>query len=123
VGKERARLFQEDLAKARTPEAPHRSREEFAVPSSGSAICGREVSAPASLRAERRGYDCTKAKLVLEFDGGGHADHRETKLDETEAVSLRGLDSGPCGCGNTDVLQNPDGVVKTNAEALLAPSP
>jgi very-short-patch-repair endonuclease len=68
-------------------------------------------------------FFCAKSKLVLELDGGGHADQKKTKDDEHRSRELERLGFRVLRFWNTDVLQNPEGVLKRIAEALSAPSP
>ena len=68
-------------------------------------------------------FFCPDASLVVEVDGGGHAEDEEIGRDlkrtrELEARGLRVL-----RFWNTDVLQNLDGVLKKIVDALERPHP
>jgi very-short-patch-repair endonuclease len=68
-------------------------------------------------------FFCADANLVVEVDGGGHAEHKEIARDlqRTRGLEARGL--RVLRFWNTDVLQNLDAVLKTIVDALEAPHP
>ncbi len=68
-------------------------------------------------------FFCANAKLVIELDGGGHGTEEKKDADERRTAELRALGFRVLRFWNTDVLRNPEGVLKTVAEALSAPSP
>ncbi len=64
-----------------------------------------------------------KSQLVIELDGGGHGATEKAKDDEHRSREHRELGFRLLRFWNTDVLQNPEGVLKTISEALSTPSP
>jgi very-short-patch-repair endonuclease len=124
VGKERAQLFREDLAKARGLRRPPTEPEKRLW----RLLRDRRLADVKFRRQHPVGpyvvdFFCAKAKLVLELDGGDHADVQKTDDDEHRSRELEKVGFRVLRFWNTDVLQNPDGVLKSIAEALLAPSP
>jgi very-short-patch-repair endonuclease len=59
---------------------------------------------------------CLKARLVVEVDGGQHAEEADRDQRRTDWLAARGF--RVLRFWNTDVLQNPDGVVESIREAL-----
>ena len=68
-------------------------------------------------------FFCAKASLAIEVDGGGHGIENQIEIDEHRTRELERLGIRVLRFWNTDVLGNPEGVLKTIAEALEAPSP
>ena len=68
-------------------------------------------------------FCCPKARLILELDGGGHGVAEKIHDDDHRGQELERLGFRVLRFWNTDLLQHPDGVLKTIAEALRAPSP
>jgi very-short-patch-repair endonuclease len=69
-------------------------------------------------------FYCAEASLVIEVDGGGHADPLQAERDvsRTEELERRGL--RVLRFWNTEVLSNIEGVLITIAQALgKSPSP
>jgi very-short-patch-repair endonuclease len=124
VAGSKARFFQEDLAKARGL----RRRPTDAEKKLWRLLRDRRFADVKFRRQHPVGpyvvdFFCARAKLVLELDGGGHADQKKTVGDENRSRELQRLGFRVLRFWNTDVLQNPEGVLKRIAEALSEPSP
>jgi very-short-patch-repair endonuclease len=65
-------------------------------------------------------FVCFEPRVVIEIDGGQHA---ESKRDVTRDEWLRSQNFAVLRFWNNDVLSNTDGVVERIAEALSAPRP
>jgi very-short-patch-repair endonuclease len=63
-------------------------------------------------------FFCAEAKLIIEADGGQHAEESATRANWLEARGYRVI-----RFWNNDVLGNSDGVVQTILEALRADPP
>jgi len=65
-------------------------------------------------------FYCHEARLAVELDGGGH-DYEEQRTEDrarTETLTSQGI--AVLRFWNTDVLQNPEGVVQRITEALAS---
>jgi very-short-patch-repair endonuclease len=68
-------------------------------------------------------FFCSDAKLVIELDGGGHGVEEQAKDDQHRTREIGRLGFRVLRIWNTDVMQNPDGVLERISEALGTPSP
>jgi very-short-patch-repair endonuclease len=68
-------------------------------------------------------FFCSDAKLVIELDGGGHGVEEQAKDDQHRTREIGRLGFRVLRIWNTDVMQNPDGVLERISEALGRPSP
>lgn len=66
---------------------------------------------------------CPESKLVIELDGGGHAEPEQEARDEQRREDLQRLGMTVLRVWNTDVLLNTAGVLEQITEALSPPSP
>jgi very-short-patch-repair endonuclease len=67
-------------------------------------------------------FYCDAAKLVIELDGGGHAQTQQAEHDEARHRELKRRGIRQLRFWNNEVLQNLDGVLQVICEAL-SPSP
>lgn len=65
-------------------------------------------------------FACPEAKLVVEADGGQHADEQEYDEHRTETFIREGY--RVVRFWNNDILSNPEGVLETISTALPSPS-
>ena len=63
---------------------------------------------------------CTEARLIVELDGGQHAQSKEVELRD---LLLAGDGYRVLRFWNNEVLENIDGVLETILENLTSPSP
>jgi len=68
-------------------------------------------------------FFCSDARLVIEVDGGGHGVEEQAREDEYRTREIGRLGFRVLRIWNTDVMQNPEGVLERIAEALSTPSP
>ena len=61
-------------------------------------------------------FCCEETRLIIEVDGGQHADNREN--DEKRTEELEAMGYLVLRFWNNDVLTNPDGVVETILDTL-----
>jgi len=120
----KSQLFREELASARGL----RRRPTEAEKRLWRLLRGRQFDGVKFRRQHPIGayvvdFFCADAKLVIELDGGGHGVTEKAKDDQHRSQELRGLGFRVLRIWNTDVLQNPEGVLKTISEALSTPSP
>ncbi|HEU5250896.1 MAG TPA: endonuclease domain-containing protein [Thermoanaerobaculia bacterium] len=66
---------------------------------------------------------CVDANLVVELDGGGHAEDKEITRDLQRSRELEKLGLRVLRFWNSDVLENLDAVLTTIAEAVESPHP
>jgi very-short-patch-repair endonuclease len=68
-------------------------------------------------------FYCQEAKLVVEVDGGGHAQGEKIVDDVRRAEWLRDSGLGVLRFWNTEVMQNLEGVLAKITQAIGRPSP
>ena len=68
-------------------------------------------------------FFCSDSKLVIELDGGGHGVEEQANNDQHRTREIGRLGFRVLRIWNTDVMQNPEGVLERIAEALSTPSP
>ena len=68
-------------------------------------------------------FFCAEAGLVVELDGGRHAEPQGRARDENRDRELCGMGLRVLRLRDGDVARNLDGVLRTIYEALAAPSP
>ncbi|MEE9284574.1 MAG: endonuclease domain-containing protein [Dehalococcoidia bacterium] len=68
-------------------------------------------------------FYCHKARLVVEVDGGGHAEDTQAAADARRTAWLEGTGIRVLRFWDNDVLQNPEGVLERVMEAVLSPRP
>ena len=68
-------------------------------------------------------FYCLEARLVVELDGGGHAEESQERYDAERTVALERAGIRVLRFWNTDVLQNAEGVLEMILAALRPPSP
>jgi very-short-patch-repair endonuclease len=67
-------------------------------------------------------FFCEKARLVVELDGGGHAEAGQTGYDAQRTVRLERLGVRVLRFWNRDVLLNAEGVLERILERARVPS-
>lgn len=68
-------------------------------------------------------FYCSEAKLVIELDGGGHAEAEQAAADVKRDEMFGKLGIRVLRFWNTDVHLNIEGVLERISEALKTPSP
>ena len=94
-----------------------RSREE-ALGAFAPQATGRQIPPPASNRAVRSGFYCHEEKLVVELDGGGHAEEGQAEYDAARSQALAREGIRVLRFWNGDVMENVEGVLETIRAAL-----
>ena len=68
-------------------------------------------------------FICVEKMLIIEIDGGQHAESPVTQQDEQRTAFLEGMGYRVLRFWNNDVLQNIDGVGQAILQAIDLPSP
>jgi very-short-patch-repair endonuclease len=68
-------------------------------------------------------FFCATSKLVIDLDGGGHGIEERAEEDRHRTQEIERLGFRVMRVWNTDVMQNPEGVLERFAEAISTPSP
>ena len=68
-------------------------------------------------------FYCGEARLIVELDGGGHAEGEQVRRDDQRTRVLERAGIRVLRFWNTDVLQNLDGVMQVILGAVRPPSP
>lgn len=63
-------------------------------------------------------FYCSKAKLVIEVDGAGHAEKWQKEYDEERTAYLQGYSLNILRFWNNEVMENPEGVYETILQAI-----
>ena len=80
-------------------------------------FCGAKFRRQKSIADRIVDFYCADARLVIEVDGGGHADSLKAADDARRTAELRRRGLRVLRFWNTDVLANLDGVLTVIAEA------
>jgi type I restriction enzyme M protein len=67
-------------------------------------------------------FYCDEKKLVIELDGGVHADEGQAKKDKTRSAYMKSLGLNVLRFPNSDVLDDPESVLQQIASSLTSPS-
>jgi very-short-patch-repair endonuclease len=117
-------LYRDDLARARTlRRRPTDVEQRLWFRLRNRRLAGAKFRRQSPIGPYVVDFLCADANLVIEVDGGGHAEDKEIgrDLQRTRELEARGL--RVLRFWNTDVLQNLDAVLKTILGALEAPHP
>ena len=68
-------------------------------------------------------FYCHQAKLVVELDGGGHAEDAQLEADARRTAWLQRSGLRVLRFWDNDVLQNPECVLERIMEAVVSPHP
>jgi len=68
-------------------------------------------------------FYCLEARVIVELDGGGHADALQVRHDTERTLALERAGNRVLRFWNTDVVQNVEGVLETILAAVRPPSP
>ncbi|MCH8191413.1 MAG: DUF559 domain-containing protein [Chloroflexi bacterium] len=68
-------------------------------------------------------FYCHRAKLVVELDGGGHAEDAQSEADARRTAWLQHRGLRVLRFWDNDVLQNPEGVLERIMAAVVSPHP
>jgi very-short-patch-repair endonuclease len=68
-------------------------------------------------------FYCLERRLVIELDGGGHAEEAQRRYDEARTRALTREGIRVMRFWNSDVLENLETVLRVIYEAAVPPSP
>jgi very-short-patch-repair endonuclease len=120
----KSQLFREELASARgLRRRPTEAEKRLWRLLRGRRFAGVKFRRQHPVGAYVADFFCSDSKLIIELDGGGHGAEEQAREDEHRTREIGRLGLKVLRVWNTDVMQNPEGVLERIAGALSAPSP
>jgi len=120
----KAQLFREELASARgLRRRPTEAEKRLWRLLRGRRFDGVKFRRQHPVGAYVADFFCSDSRLVIELDGGGHGGEEQAREDEHRTREMGRLGFRVLRIWNTDVMQNPEGVLERIAAALSTPSP
>jgi len=124
VAGKKSQLFREELASARgLRRRPTETEKRLWRLLRGRRFDGVKFRRQHPVGAYVVDFFCSDSKLVIELDGGGHGVEEQANNDQHRTREIGRLGFRVLRIWNTDVMQNPEGVLERIAEALSTPSP